>query len=104
MLRKTVSDSKVKQQQGAKPGQNAKWTSELSPAGNSIKYFKRPWLTVKNHKIIKLSWRNEKRVIVFGKGEREQEPRATFPNEPSQIERSWLCSRLAWRGAGTCFL
>lgn len=47
-----------------------------------------------NYKIELEKW---KRIIVFGKGEREQEPRATFPNEPSQIERSWLCSRLAWR-------
>lgn len=66
-----------------------------------MKSFMRPELTVKNHKIIKVSCRTENELWYCGRKEKEQEPRATFLNEPSQIERSWPCSHPAWRGAGT---
>ena len=78
MLQKAVRDREVKQQSGAEPGQNEKWTLEPSPAGNSMKYFKRPSLTVKNHKIIKLSWRNEKELLYLAKASGNKSPGPHF--------------------------
>lgn len=69
-----------------------KWTS---PAGNSIKYLKRPGLTVKNCKIIKFTREMRKSYCPW---RRLRENRSAGPQLQKAIERCWLRGPTRGRG------
>lgn len=95
---KEESWTETRSQVGAR--QKKKRTLQPSPAGNSIKYLKRPELTVKNYKIIKFTREMKKNYCIWQRGEGTRAAGLISKWAASDWE---ILAPLAWREAGTHF-